>query len=97
MKNTKKIIGYCGVDSGQLLVIDPCYLSKWKDGEFDPDKQLDNSYARACELTCGVGNSAGEVQEGGVVFASGYGDGNYPVIATYNKDGRIISITIKMA
>jgi hypothetical protein len=96
-KNIKKIIGYCGVDSGQLLVIDPCYLSKWKDGEFDPNKKLDNSYARACELTCGDGQECGgEVQEGGVVFASGYGDGNYPVIATYNKDRRIIKIEIKM-
>jgi hypothetical protein len=94
-KNIKKIIGYCGVDSGQLLVIDPCYLNKWKDGDYDPDKKLDNSYQRACEITV-AGDSAGEVQEGGVVFASGYGDGNYPVVATYNPDGRIIKIEIKM-
>jgi hypothetical protein len=94
-KNTKKIIGYCGVDSGQLLVIDPCYLNKWKDGDFDLVKKQDNSYQRACEITIKA-PSGGEVQEGGVVFASGYGDGNYPVIATYNKDNRIIKIEIKM-
>lgn len=95
-KTTKKIIGYCGVDSGQLLVIDPCYLSKWKDGDFaGSDKVANNSYAKACNITL-TKQGGGEVEEGGVVFASGYGDGNYPVIATYNSDGRIIKIEIKM-
>jgi len=89
-------IGECGVDSGQLLIIDPCYLSSWKDGEYaGEDKKSDNSYARACGITVS-GNSAGEVKEGGVVFASGYGDGCYPVMAYYNADSRITQIKIKM-
>lgn len=95
MKTSKKIIGYCGVDSGQLLIIDPCYLSKWKDGEFDmdnQDKQL-NSYHNACVKTLSE-EMAGEVNEGGVVTSTGYGDGEYPVVATY-KEGRIQKIEIK--
>ena len=91
-----KIIGYCGVDSGQLLIIDPCYLDKWTDGDFaGSDKVVNNSYAKACNITLSK-EKAGETEEGGVVFASGYGDGTYPVIATYNEDNRIIKVEIKM-
>lgn len=31
----KKLIGRIGVDSGQILIVDPCYLSDWKDNEFN--------------------------------------------------------------
>ena len=31
----QKILGHIGVDSGQVMVGDPCYLSKWKDNEYD--------------------------------------------------------------
>lgn len=31
----KEIIGYVGVDSGQVMIVDPCYLSRWKDNEFN--------------------------------------------------------------
>ncbi len=28
---TKKLLGYCGVDSGQVLITDPCYIdSEWQ-------------------------------------------------------------------
>jgi len=94
---TKKLLGYCGVDSGQLIVVDPCYLREWKDGEAGANDG--NSYATACEITCndemggeilvsGIGGS-------GVVFTSGWGDGSYPVYATYGKDGRISKIEIR--
>jgi hypothetical protein len=33
----RKIIGYVGVDSGQLMVCDPCYLLDWKANEADDD------------------------------------------------------------
>lgn len=32
----KKLIGYVAVDSGHLMVCDPCYIkSEWKDAEFE--------------------------------------------------------------
>lgn len=32
----KKIIGYVGVDSGQVLICDPCYIdSEWKKEDFE--------------------------------------------------------------
>ena len=30
----KEIIGYCAVDSGQILLTDPCYLKDWINDEF---------------------------------------------------------------
>jgi hypothetical protein len=93
-KTTKVKIGSCGVDSGQLLIIDPCYLSNWKDGEF-PSKD-GNDYNAVSELT--IGNKFGE-HKGGVVSETGYGDGRYPVIATIADEGkwgkRIKKIEIK--
>lgn len=30
-----ELIGYVGVDSGQVMIVDPCYLGRWKDNEFN--------------------------------------------------------------
>lgn len=32
---SKKLIGRIGVDSGKILIVDPCYLGDWKDNEFN--------------------------------------------------------------
>lgn len=103
----KKLIGYCAVDSGQLIAVDPCYLKDWKDGEFasinaEGEREEDSHYARACKQTLSkegggevlVSGSAGV----GVAFSTGWGDGNYPVYAHYgNGDnvGRIMKVTIE--
>lgn len=102
-KTYKKIIGYCPVDSGQLIIVDPCYLSRWTDGEYNPDDkngEPQNSYDEACRLTVD-----GEVFEnkqhsiGGVVTSTGFGDGRYPVTATVEVSKewgvRVKSINIK--
>ena len=93
MKTEKKIVGYCAVDSGQILIVDPCYLSNWKDGEAFPiNKKDNNSYAQACKITTnkeGVGEMlVSGVGGTGVVSSSGYGDGNYPVVATIVDEGK---------
>lgn len=31
----RKLIGHIGVDSGQIMIVDPCYLKDWKDNEFN--------------------------------------------------------------
>jgi len=36
-------IGSCGVDSGQLMIVDPCYLDKWENDEFKYEKGLENT------------------------------------------------------
>ena len=108
--NKRKLLGHCGVDSGQIIIVDPCYLSEWEDGEAFPDiskGQESNDYAACCEITTRNKDQGGEVLVSGiagkgVVACSGYGDGNYPVYAEYENTGsesepdiRIKSLTIE--
>jgi Protein of unknown function (DUF4241) len=154
-------IGVVGVDSGQLLVCDPCYLgSEWQAekpgtrlnigkvyqdikgrkwacamhrddvenlfGSYEeklkqfkgqtPNALIENgqwkelpdtnvtgefSYRGCCQATCSEA-SAGQLKYklghagAGVAFSSGYGDGVYPVYATYNKEGRVVKVVIDM-
>lgn len=88
-KSFKEAIGTCAVDSGQLLIVDPCYLSRWKDNELnDPFTESDLSYSHACDITLNHINRAGTLgNSSAVVFAPGFGDGVYPVIAHYKDYG----------
>ena len=145
----KKLIGYAGVDSGQILICDPCYIdSEWKKEEFDIKrryKHIDGtvleygkdfphyeaviskygktmnqinadkeavempddvppkhnfSYNACAKITCGdagMGQLNYEMGHAGVgvVSSTGYGDGEYPVIADVDdRTGRVKSITI---
>ena len=82
----KKLIGRFGVDSGQAMVGDPCYLDAW-------NQESDFNYERACEAT--IKKEYGVLGHGkSVVFSTGYGDGLYPVYAEINDEGRIEKITI---
>lgn len=91
----KKLLGKIGVDSGQILVCDPCYLSDWKDGEVDFEKkEPQNHYDEACKITTKEGDDkqGGEilisgVAGTGVVACSGLGDGEYEVWGYYTKLG----------
>ena len=100
----RELIGEVGVDSGQLLVCDPCYIrSQWKDTNFDKVKEPTGefSYDGCCQATCSK-DSAGQLNYSmghagaGVVFSSGYGDGTYPVYAKKNAHGRVVEVIIKM-
>jgi hypothetical protein len=98
--NKMTYIGSFGVDSGQAMVGDPCYLEDWKpwnseENHFDEHKQLAGQYGYlgACGVTLDkgygeLGNSAA------VAFTTGYGDGIYPVYAEINDDGRVARIVI---
>ena len=106
----KKLLGYCEVDSGQLLITDPCYLRKEWDNTTDNGNAEDvfneknrgkYSYAGCCIATVGE-DSGGQLhfKEGnrggaGVAISSGYGDGLCPVYAEYDKEGRVSKITIE--
>jgi hypothetical protein len=89
---TTSIIGFCAVDSGQIMITDPGYVSGWGTesfGEIVADGHY--SYAGACEVTLGKAHAgqlnfpAGHAGMG-VVSSSGYGDGYYPVYATYYNE-----------
>lgn len=91
------LIGHVAVDSGQLMVCDPCYLDSWEDqSEWKKESDDENglysfSYNGACGATLSD-KMAGELKfnaghiGAGVAFASGFGDGMYPVYATYVID-----------
>lgn len=94
------LIGHVGVDSGQLMVCDPCYIKAddWADESFAPANAVNGKYPFNYNGACGAtlsDESAGELGTfgTGVAFASGWGDGNYPVYATY-IDGRIARVEI---
>lgn len=94
----RKLVGHVGVDSGQVIVIDPCYLQEWKPGDYmgsGPEEDPKNSYDEACKVTT-RGVRAGEMKTlSAVVSSTGYGDGNYPVYANLLPNGRVASLTIK--
>ena len=82
------LLGHCAVDSGQIILVDPCYV--------DEDDGID--YRGVCEVSlsdqrggeflfAGIGGT-------GVVTSTGYGDGSYPVYAEM-VDGRVSRVTIE--
>jgi len=87
MSHHGTLIGHCAVDSGQIMIIDPCYVIKqYKDGE------ADKKYTEVCEVTLsdkGYGNILG-----GLATTTLYGDGQYPVYAELNDAGKVVTLTI---
>jgi hypothetical protein len=78
-----KKIGSIGVDSGQMMLVDPCYIhsDEWDDNYEErpdgdvPEKGWPLSYAGACWTTLGP-EQAGILQNGmAAVCSSGWGDG----------------------
>ena len=108
----KILLGHVGVDSGQLLITDPCYLHDWKDnppeGEERPCKGLYSySYDGACSATGAEGKFGGALRfalghEGaGVALSTGFGDGVYPVYAYVRDCGewgpRVVRVEVEFA
>jgi hypothetical protein len=83
-------LGVVGVDSGQLMVCDPCYIDgEWREEEFNPGcaAKENFSYNRVCEVTQANALHGGQLKfkKGhagvAVAFTSGVGDGLYAVQA----------------
>ncbi len=86
------LIGEVGVDSGQLMVCDPCYITgEFESDEFRPDKpdtagNYPFTYNGACGATLSDERAGQLGRVTGVAFSSGLGDGVYPVYATIVDD-----------
>lgn len=97
-----EVIGHFGVDSGTVMIIDPCYVLK-DERVLDPKGAIfgeTSEYLRTVESTC-ESPWHGPVlldeypgQDMGVVCGTLWGDGTYPVIAEYNNSGRIVRLII---
>jgi len=88
-------LGSVCVDSGQLLIADPCYLRDWKHGNFREGNN-DNNYSEACNVTLSKNNGGQVFNDLAVAFATTWGDGEYEVFAykDKNRNGRFMKIEI---
>jgi hypothetical protein len=82
----RKEIGSVGVDSGQVIILDPCYAP-----------QVD--YKAVLDMTGGKTVAPFSPEEWralgcGVASRTQYGDGIYPVFALY-RDGEIVGLEIR--
>jgi len=84
-----KLIGHIPVDSGQMMLIDPCYILADNNTK---DEKLNKLYESCIDVTCSDA-MAGTI-DGGAVSSTGYGDGSYPVYVEYDGN-RVASLTIK--
>lgn len=93
--NGWSLAGYCAVDSGQLMITDPCYIgNNWIDDEYsdEPSKSNTYSYSNVCSTT--LRHSAGEVGNGlAVVTETTYGDGRFPVYVRF-EHGRPVEVRV---
>lgn len=90
-------VGHIGIDSGQAMVGDPCYLDEWKTNEgeeWDLEGKIGQySYQGASATT--IKNNMGELGGGrAVVFSTGYGDGSYPVYVSLDENNRVAKVVI---
>ena len=92
----KKLIGNITVDSGQIIVVDPCYLKDYKANDYVKKENTDFSYNNICHLTM---QNKHQLKQGDWDFAiasnTGYGDGSYPVYAVKDKEGTVKKIIIE--
>lgn len=101
-----KVVGYAGVDSGQMMIIDSDAVKDWEDNDdeawpygtgAEPETtdrwESTLSYFGACKATLGEEQS-GVLDELAVVSATGYGDGSYPVYV-FEKNGQVERIEVR--
>ena len=92
-------IGEVAVDSGQIMIIDPCYIeqdfSNQFSGEYenDPKSEYEMNYDGCCKATLNE-NGYGALQSLAIACRTTWGDGTYPVYAEFNSDGQVTSLTI---
>lgn len=84
----KKFIGRVGVDSGNIIILDPCYI-KHHEALTNPEKWGDFVKARHA----GENPPALEIFDG-IVSRTNYGDGSYPVYVTFDDEGKPTKLEI---
>jgi len=83
MKAELKQLGVVGVDSGQLIITDPCYIDS-----------LPN-YKKLCDINGQVYFRDGHPAAGVKIEDFG-GDGIFPVFGEYDKDGLLVKVVIDL-
>lgn len=93
------LVGHVPVDSGQLMLTDPCYITSGFDDEFTettfPHDDYPLTYNGASHATLSEGGY-GELDGLAIAFSSGHGDGCYPVYLTIVTDDDGLRTIAKM-
>ena len=91
-------LGRCMVDSGQLLIVDPCYLKDFKNDQYsdDPKHKGKFSYAGCAQASLSKKGAATLGGGLGVAFGTMWGDGMYDILGFPNQDGKIEAIVIPL-
>lgn len=89
----EKLIGHIGVDSGQMLLCDPCYIDNmWSKSESPKDFRDLSSYEGKFNYLGSAQATLSDKKAGildmsvAAVCSTGWGDGLYPVYVTYEGD-----------
>jgi hypothetical protein len=96
---TGTLVGQVAVDSGQIMIIDPCYINADFAKEFDPDTKNQESssyemnYDGCCNATLSK-NGYGQLENLAIACGTLYGDGVYPVYAEFDDNDRVKTLTI---
>lgn len=88
----KRLLGYADVDSGQLCVVDPCYVLE-DDKYTELIDQWNDMRIPGAERQLSVPVKKGYAT--GVNFNTAWGDGSYPVFGEI-EDGRVVRVIIEM-
>jgi hypothetical protein len=91
------LAGHIGVDSGQIMIGDPCYLDGWDNNvgeEWNPEgKEGQYCYQGVSATT--IRDNYGQIGGGlAVAMSTGYGDGQYPVYVQLDSEGRVVLAVI---
>jgi len=92
-----ELVGKISVDSGQVMLIDPCYITPEFETESTDDPSL--NYAGACNASLSTkrcGNFGGNIHDDTVAFCAQtiHGDGVYPVYVKRDRIGRVTAMMI---
>jgi hypothetical protein len=87
---SEKYIGSVAVDSGQVMIVDPCYVTTGDNYRIICDATLSPEGGDEVNFAC-IGGSGTACA---VAHTTRHGDGVYPVYADVDKEGRILSLRI---
>ncbi|AZB43514.1 hypothetical protein CEF21_15055 [Bacillus sp. FJAT-42376] len=83
----KEYAGSVAVDSGQLMITDPCYVI---------GKGTEEEYKKTCEVTLTPDNCGQILNGSAFALGTAYGDGIYDVFVKRDSEGRITKVEIDL-